>query len=128
MNKALLLIVLATLVPASCGHAGGFSREVAVASIEPGPSNGVILHFTESEWGTCTLHIRYNAARMRGVVSEREHQAALAHLRATIAKSSTIKLGYVGFGLSKVPGTKSDYASDALQLLEGVVFVWPTNR
>ena len=109
-------------------HAGGTARQVTVTSIEPAQSGSFILRITEREWGARTLHIRYNAARMRGVVSEQQHQAALAHLRADIAKNRTITLGIIGGDLARVAGSKSEYASDALELSEGVVYAWPTKR
>lgn len=104
-------------------------RNVLVTRVRPDGPTGCIIHFTEPEWGARILHVRYNVARMNGLVSREQHEAALDHLRKDIAekqeKQETVSLGYFGEDLAKLPGTRSEYGADALQLYGNVVYARP---
>jgi hypothetical protein len=128
MRRILLGALLAIFTVIDSCQAGGTSQAITVTSAEFAESGTVTLRFTQPDVGPRVLHIRYNQTRMRGVVSAKEHEAALAKLRLSIARSPKIRLGAIGGDFANLTGSDTEFASDALQLHEGVIYAWPTKR
>ncbi len=128
MIKILTLQLFACLALMCTVRAGGTEHQIAVSGIEDAESGITILRFTQPGKGARSLYIRYNAARMRGVVSAKEHERALKALRERIARAPEITLGCIGPDFVKVSGTQADFASDALQILNSVIYAWPAKR
>ena len=131
MTRVLFSVAFALFSTVATVLGGGSSSALEVAGLEENGPSGAVLRVSKSPWGPITLHIRYNAARMRGVVSRESHMKALAHLRAHIKRNKMIELIFIGDVPGKVQGSESEYASDALAFHEREkvpIWVWPTKR
>lgn len=131
MNRTLTYLVIALLSSLAPVSGGGRSYQLEVSKFEDSGPSGAILHLSKSPWGPIKLHVQYNPARMRGVVSKDSHMSALRLLRGKIRQNKSIEIGFIGDVPGKLQGTESEYASDALELHADekvAIWVWPTKR